>query len=568
MSPAPHKGKKPARLLMALAMLFVAGLVVAGAFGDVGGGLTSSGSTDTTSASSQTTTDTTPSSDSTTTDATPTTTDSATTTTTAPSYSPTISSDKPDYNPGDTVTLTGGSWQAGEAVHIFVNDDEGQTWSYNTDVTAGDTGSFVTSFVLPTTFVATYAVTATGAISGTAKTSFTDGNVKFDVAPNGTTATFVETVYQGATNCSGTIKSGFPKTLNNSNGDTVQVANGDSVRLDAAATSDQGGAFQGWSSTDSPPSAFTVITGTGQKSICTAGFQTGTHNFRATYATPVTNSAPTVAADNASRTVNEGATAANPGTYSDPDSGDTVAITASVGTVTKTGTNSGTWSWSFGTTDGPAQSQTVTITANDGNGGVTTTTFSLTVNNVAPTATFNAPSSVNEGSNISLSLTSPSDPSTVDTAAGFQYAFDCGTGSGYGAFSATSTASCPTTDNGSRTVKGEIKDKDGGLTEYTQAVTINNVAPSATLSNNGPIVEGGSATITFSSPSDPSSADTAAGFHYSFACNGNAGSLATTYAGAGTSTSTSCSFADQGTFPVPGRIFDKDNGSSTFTTNV
>src|SRR5919198_3246681 len=108
MSPAPHKGKKPARLLMALAMLFVAGLVVAGAFGDVGGGLTSSGSTDTTSASSQTTTDTTPSSDSTTTDATPTTTDSAsttTTTTTAPSYSPTISSDKPDYNPGDTVTL-------------------------------------------------------------------------------------------------------------------------------------------------------------------------------------------------------------------------------------------------------------------------------------------------------------------------------------------------------------------------------------------------------------------------------------------------------------------------------
>src|SRR5205823_11395230 len=90
----------------------------------------------------------------------------------------------------------------------------------------------------------------------------------------------------------------------------------------------------------------------------------------------------------------------------------------------------------------------------------------------------------------------------------------------------------------------------------------------ATLSNNGPIVEGGSASISFSSPSDPSSADTAAGFHYAYACNGNAASLPTTYAGAGTSTSTSCSFADQGTFPVLGRIFDKDNGSSTFTTNV
>src|SRR5207237_6893403 len=106
----------------------------------------------------------------------------------------------------------------------------------------------------------------------------------------------------------------------------------------------------------------------------------------------------------------------------------------------------------------------------------------VTVNNVAPTAAFNAPSSVTEGSPIGLSLTSPFDPSSADTTAGFQYAFDCGDGSGYGAFSGTSTASCPTTDNGSRTVKGKIKDKDSGTTEYTASVTINNVAPSATLS--------------------------------------------------------------------------------------
>src|SRR5207247_6227572 len=111
-----------------------------------------------------------------TTDVAPTATAAASTTTSTPSspppaYSPTISSDKPDYAPGDTVTLTGSSWQAGEAVHIFVNDDKGQTWSYSTDVTASDTGGFVTSVVLPTSFVATYAVTATGAISGTAQTS-------------------------------------------------------------------------------------------------------------------------------------------------------------------------------------------------------------------------------------------------------------------------------------------------------------------------------------------------------------------------------------------------------------
>ena len=160
--------------------------------------------------------------------------------------------------------------------------------------------------------------------------------------------------------------------------------------------------------------------------------------------------------------------------------GNTVTLSASVGTVTKSGTNAaGTWSWSFATIDGPAESQTVTITANDGAGGITSTTFALTVTNVAPTATFNAPTSVNEGSSIGLSFSGASDVSSADQTAGFTYAFDCG--SGYGSFSGLSSASCPTNDNGSRTVKGKVQDKDGGFTEYTASVTVNNVAPTATF---------------------------------------------------------------------------------------
>jgi hypothetical protein len=126
---------------------------------------------------------------------------------------------------------------------------------------------------------------------------------------------------------------------------------------------------------------------------------------------------------------------------------------------------------------------TVTFTITDDDGGIGTHTATVTVNNVAPTATFNAPASVDEGSDIVLSLTAPYDPSSTDTAAGFEYAFDCG--SGYSAWSSTSTASCPTTDKGTRNVKGQIKDKDGGVTEYTATVTINDVFPTS-VSAGGP----------------------------------------------------------------------------------
>ena len=99
------------------------------------------------------------------------------------SLSPTIQSDKADYFPGETVTLTGSNWQPGETVHINVNDDEGNTWSRNADVTADENGAIRDEFQLPEWFVATYKVTATGEQSGVATTSFTDGNVRFTATP-------------------------------------------------------------------------------------------------------------------------------------------------------------------------------------------------------------------------------------------------------------------------------------------------------------------------------------------------------------------------------------------------
>src|SRR5258708_7715565 len=67
----------------------------------------------------------------------------------------TIASDLADYPPGATVTLTGAGWAANESVHIFVNDDAGQTWNLNSspDPVADGNGAFTYQFQLPNWFV-------------------------------------------------------------------------------------------------------------------------------------------------------------------------------------------------------------------------------------------------------------------------------------------------------------------------------------------------------------------------------------------------------------------------------
>jgi uncharacterized repeat protein (TIGR01451 family) len=90
---------------------------------------------------------------------------------------PTIQSDKADYPPSATVRLTGTGWLASDAVKIFVNDDEGQSWSLTDYVSADAQGNITYDFTLPNWFVARYSVVTTGTASGlTATTTFTDSN--------------------------------------------------------------------------------------------------------------------------------------------------------------------------------------------------------------------------------------------------------------------------------------------------------------------------------------------------------------------------------------------------------
>jgi hypothetical protein len=218
------------------------------------------------------------------------------------SPAPTIQSDQADYPPGATVTLTGSNWQAGESVHINVNDDQGQTWSRNVDVTADASGQVQDQFQLPDWFVATYNVTATGAQSGVVTTSFTDGNVEVrSNLPNAADGwQLTETVYTTSTACSGTIKNGFPttKTMTGGTGgsskDTVGVGSSESVKLQASSPSlPSGQVFINWSG----PATFTDL---GSRTICVQGFQSGGKDYVANYGRATTTSVTRTAGSNPS----------------------------------------------------------------------------------------------------------------------------------------------------------------------------------------------------------------------------------------------------------------------------
>jgi predicted extracellular nuclease len=264
-------------------------------------------------------------------------------------------------------------------------------------------------------------------------------------------------------------------------------------------------------------------------------------------------------------TLNDPPTADAGGPYS-VDEGGSVTLTAT-GSDLEGGTLTYAWdldndgmfetpgpSVSFTGVDGPA-SPTVNIQVTDNGGLTTVASATVTINNIAPTATFSAPAPVDEGSDFSLSLTNPADVPADLTS--LQYAFDCG--SGYGAFNASNTASCPTFDNGMQNVGGKIMDKDGGVTEYTATVTINNIAPTATFNAPASVNEGSDIVLSLTNPVDVP-ADLGS-LQYAFDCGNGYGAFSA-------SNTASCPTVDNGTQNVGGKVMDKDGGYTEYTTVV
>jgi hypothetical protein len=111
---------------------------------------------------------------------------------------------------------------------------------------------------------------------------------------------------------------------------------------------------------------------------------------------------------------------------------------------------------------------------------------------------FSAPTSIVEGSDYTI-IISGSD--ALGDRASLVYAFDCGLGDGYGAWSSTvNSVTCPVQlDQRPEpiTVRGKVRDKDGAEREYQREVAVTNARPVATFAAMTPATISAGQSVTF-----------------------------------------------------------------------
>ena len=390
-----------------------------------------------------------------------------------------IETNKDDYSPGEVVHLVGRGWAPGETVNLHMTESPNTHADVDTNVVADAAGGFSIHFYDVQVHDAgvAFTLTATGGTSNSVAVAvFTDGSLR--VRTN--SALYVVTISWelfgvGNTTCSGTGTPGStPNVDSDGNNQIVNIEADRSIKLTAPASA-AGQPFVRWLGFPD-----------GQQTICVAGTQ-NTQHWDVIY-----NLAPTANAG---------------GPYSGSE-GSAIPLDGSLSTDGEGTISSYAWSSTTVTADAGASctitpnliepakptiscnddgSYQVQLTVTDNHGSTSSQAVAtLTVSNVAPTATFAAtPSSVSVGGAFTLSLTSPLDAGSNDLGANLRYSFDCGTGV-FSAFSTSNSIGCTGTVQPTQTVKGRISDQDGGITEYTLdvSVTVANVGPTAEA--NGP----------------------------------------------------------------------------------
>jgi methionine-rich copper-binding protein CopC len=190
----------------------------------------------------------------------------------------------------------------------------------------------------------------------------------------------------------------------------------------------------------------------------------------------VSNVAPSMSGVTIDSNIDEGSGATLSGQMSDPSTKDTFTLSVDWGdgsTVENFPHPAGSTDFTHPHTYVNSGQYTVTITLTDDDGGSSTLTKSVTVNNVAPTATFASGGAVTTGSPASVSFSNISDPSPGDVSAGFVYAYDFDNDGTFEEVSDEPSATHVFTRPGTYTVKGRITDQNGGATVYSTTITVN-----------------------------------------------------------------------------------------------
>ncbi|HVK08828.1 MAG TPA: M57 family metalloprotease [Gemmataceae bacterium] len=277
----------------------------------------------------------------------------------------------------------------------------------------------------------------------------------------------------------------------------------------------------------------------------------------------VMNAAPAVAAL-PHLTLVEGQPAAFTGAFTDNPADGPFAFLWRVTGPTGPGPDGSAATYSFLPPDTGEYEVLFKVTDKDGATGVAIGRVSVA--DAAPTATLAQVETTDEGSLATVAFSGAVD-SPADLAAGLRYSFDLDNDGVYEIVDSTSpTAARVFAQSGTHTVRGRVTDRDGVSREYETTVAIRNVAPTATPSQSGPAAEGSPITVRLAGVSDPSPADTRAGFRYSFALSKDA--LAATYAAAGAESSRPFTFADNGEYTVWARVFDQDGGHTDYPVVV
>jgi uncharacterized delta-60 repeat protein len=161
--------------------------------------------------------------------------------------------------------------------------------------------------------------------------------------------------------------------------------------------------------------------------------------------------------------------------------------------------------------DGPA-AITVSLQVTVGSNSVTDMA-TINIANVDPIAVFANNGPVDEGSTATVSFSGQFDPSAADVTAGLRYAYDFNDDGiweigqpTYALASSADSVVVPASylDDGPmvRQVRARIIDKDGGFSEYTTQITVDNVDATLLISGAPNVAEGSPYTLNLSS-SDP-----------------------------------------------------------------